>query len=333
MNRRIKYVDIAKGLTMLMVVFVHTNAEVRSNSLFLQQINNFIMSFFMPAFFVYSGMFVRKETWNGFFVKKAKTILVPLFFFYLLGYVFSAIIAHIGTLSLHNDFRWTNVFNIFCSKTFSNGALWFLSALFIGLTIVQVCYRIRSNFIRYMVLVLFALIGMTWNTFIPYRLPIYADSGCYSVGYLVLGHMLMKSLKIIKLDRNIKSFIIFGLSFMLVFLLQANKASMMMATWHGNMFLSWVVGFCGAIMVLAFSSLLKDNRLLAYIGKNSIVVLCVHCFFIKPVVKIFGGHVTGVYLFLLCYIVVIVLCIVSISFLLKCCPFIIGKEKVCKECV
>lgn len=69
MNPRIEYVDIAKGLTMLMVVFVHTNAEVLSNSLFLQQINNFFMSFFMPAFFVYSGMFVRKETWNGFFVK------------------------------------------------------------------------------------------------------------------------------------------------------------------------------------------------------------------------------------------------------------------------
>ena len=74
-------------------------------------------------------------------------------------------------------------------------------------------------------------------------------------------------------------------------------------------------------------------KALAYIGKNSIVVLCVHFFFIKPVVKIFGGQVTGVYLFLLSYIVVIVLCIVSISFLLKCCPFIIGKEKVCKECV
>lgn len=289
MRNRIEYIDIAKGLTMLMVVFVHTNAEVSSNSLFLQQINDFIMSFFMPAFFVYSGMFVKKEKWNEFFAKKGKTLLIPLLFFYLLGYAFSAVIAHVGVMSLHNDFKWTNVFNIFCSKTFSNGALWFLAALFIGLTIVQVSYRISSNFIRYMVLLCFAIIGMTWNVFIPYRMPFYADSGCYSIGFLVAGHLLMKSLKWQVLNRNVKSLLIFAVSFIIVFLLQDNKASMMMATWHGNLFLAWAVGVSGAIMVLAFSALLKDNKLFAYIGKNSIVVLCVHFFLIKPVVIFFGG--------------------------------------------
>lgn len=326
MQSRIEYIDIAKGLTMLMVVFVHTNAEITSNSLLLQQINNFIMSFFMPAFFVYSGMFVKKEKWDDFFVKKGKTLLIPLLFFYFLGYAFSAIVAHAGVMSLHNDFKWTNVFNIFCSKTFSNGALWFLAALFVGLTIVQVCYRINCKFIRYMALLCFAIIGMTWNVFIPYRMPFYADSGCYAVGYLMIGNLLMKSLKVTKFDRNVKSLLIFAISFIIVFLLQDNKASMMMATWHGNLFLSWCVGLCGAIMVLAFSALLKENRFFAYIGKNSIVVLCVHFFFIKPVVRILGGQVIGASLFILSYLTVVVLCLICITLLLKYCPLIIGKN-------
>lgn len=310
---------------MLMVVFVHTNAEVSSNSLFINKINNFITSFFMPVFFVYSGMFVRKETWKEFLVKKSETLLIPLFSFYLLGYVFAAIFSHIGMMRLHNDFLWTNIFNIFCSKTFSIGALWFLAALFVGLTIVQFCYRIGNSSIRFMILLLFALIGMTWNVFMPYRMFFYADSGCYSVGFLVVGHLLMKSLKKTRLDRNVESLLILTVSFIIVFLLQNNKASMMMATWHGNLFLSWVVGVCGAILVLAFSALLKNNKLFAYIGKNSIVVLCVHFFFIKPVVRILGGQVTGISLLLLSYLAVIIMCVYSITLLLKYCPFIIGK--------
>lgn len=289
MNNRIEYIDIAKGLTMLMVVFVHTNAEVHSDSATLQCVNNFIMAFFMPAFFVYSGMFIKKEKWGDFFVKKSKTLLVPLMFFYLLGYLFSAVVAQVGIVSLHNEFVWTNIFNIFLSKTFSNGSLWFLAALFVGLAIVQACLRISNCVVRYMALGVFAVVGMLWNTLFSCRMPFYADSGCYAMGFLVVGHLLMNVLKAKDLVRDKKTLLVFLMSFLVVFSLQENKSSMMVATWHGNLVLSWVVGICGAIMTLTFSALVKECKFLAYVGKNSIVVLCVHFFFIKPMVKILGG--------------------------------------------
>lgn len=289
MNSRIDYIDIAKGLTMLMVVFVHTYAEAQYNSVVLQNVNNFIMAFFMPAFFVYSGMFVRKEKWRDFFAKKSKTLLVPLLFFYLLGYLFSAVVAHVGMMRLHNEFAWTNIFNIFFSKTFSNGALWFLAALLVALTIVQACLRIPNVVFRYMALITFAIIGMSWNTMFQYRLPFYVDSGCYAVGYLLVGHLLIRVLKCNEFVRDKKTSVVFLLTFLVVLSLQENKSSMMVATWHGSPVLSLLVGTCGAIMTLAFSALIQECKFLSFVGKNSIIVLCVHFFFIKPVIKFLGG--------------------------------------------
>ena len=113
-NKRIEYIDIAKGLLILLVVIGH----VQQNEPFTL-LKQFIYTFHMPAFFIISGiLFDKSRTANKKFFpyvkKKIYTLIIPYFFFEILsGIVFymaysgnysniKGIIACIGSLSIIN---------------------------------------------------------------------------------------------------------------------------------------------------------------------------------------------------------------------------------------
>lgn len=105
--------------------------------------------------------------------------------------------------------------------------------------------------------------------------------------------------------------------------------------YNGNLVLSLLTGIMGAIMLLSLSMMINKNMALSYFGKYSIVVLCTHLFFIKPVVMLLTKFMVFPNFIMLpiFYLVVVFLCYLGIHTIIRCCPFIIGKEKVCKECV
>lgn len=73
---RLSYIDTAKGLGMLLVLWAHIMLGGWTNS--------FIYAFHMPLFFFLSGMMFRREKYRGFkqfFVKRVKTLLIPYVFY------------------------------------------------------------------------------------------------------------------------------------------------------------------------------------------------------------------------------------------------------------
>lgn len=105
--------------------------------------------------------------------------------------------------------------------------------------------------------------------------------------------------------------------------------------YNGNLVLSLLTGIIGAIMLLSLSIMINKNMALSYVWKYSIVILCTHLFFIKPVVMLLTKFMAFQNFIMLpiFYLVVVFLCYLGIHIIISCCPFIIGKEKVCKECV
>lgn len=71
---RIEYLDIAKGICMLCVVYVyvHVFAEYPIFSGIPLFANDYIMSFIMPAFFIFSGILIKKSAWKDYRTKKSK---------------------------------------------------------------------------------------------------------------------------------------------------------------------------------------------------------------------------------------------------------------------
>lgn len=126
--KRLNYMDLARGIGMILVLMVHSD--------FLgERMSAFVTSFYMSVFFILSGMliFLRKETENAssartLFGKRAKALLVPYAWFSLIYFISEFVRLSTGALdkkSFFLDLIDTVLLN-------AGSALWFLPALFFG---------------------------------------------------------------------------------------------------------------------------------------------------------------------------------------------------------
>ena len=90
-NKRIEYLDVAKGLLIIMVVVGHAMEII--NPTHDNYLLKLIYSFHMPAFFIISGYLFDSAKWNvkgfkSYLVNRINKLLIPCFFFeYLYGIV------------------------------------------------------------------------------------------------------------------------------------------------------------------------------------------------------------------------------------------------------
>ena len=120
-KKRIEYLDIAKGIGIIMVVWAHANGPFR----------NFIYQMHMPFFFLLSGLLYNSGTsLKSFFLKRLKSLYIPFAFWnsfsfciksYLHGIRLRSIAQHVLRilLMIEKDGQFF-------------GATWFLPALFMA---------------------------------------------------------------------------------------------------------------------------------------------------------------------------------------------------------
>ena len=99
------WIDIAKGIGIILVVFAHTIVpQIRENSFRAKFVWIFIYNFHMPLFFFLSGYLFEKGlpkyTDKGKFVLgKLKYLMIPYLTFSVFAYVFINFALHIGPFS------------------------------------------------------------------------------------------------------------------------------------------------------------------------------------------------------------------------------------------
>lgn len=87
MKKRIEYIDIAKGIGILLVIAGHL-------FVYKKPISRWIFSFHMPLFFILSGICYKMDSTISveYLKKKCRTLLVPFCYLYAIGLVVSLII-------------------------------------------------------------------------------------------------------------------------------------------------------------------------------------------------------------------------------------------------
>lgn len=119
-KKRIEFIDLAKGICILLVLLVHIVPEIGKRYDMLTCLR-------MPLYFCLSGMFFKD--YGGFknlLVKKADKLLLPFFGWYLISYCFY----YFRVFTLGEASEYFHILDFFTRPYFYNLPLWFLMSLF-----------------------------------------------------------------------------------------------------------------------------------------------------------------------------------------------------------
>lgn len=198
MSKRIEYLDIAKGIGILLVVLGHNDFEVIS--VFIQRL---IYSFHMPLFFFLSGYFINTSVpFLDFFKKRFNALLKPFFFTIFLIYFTSV---SFEKMSFNTAITRT-VKSLYGSGHYLDWVqLWFLPHLFVvslyAFLFIVLVSKLRNRWITWGILLAILAIAIPLlNVFYPfplsilgkdyelYGLPFSLDLVLVTGFFFILGH-------------------------------------------------------------------------------------------------------------------------------------------------
>ena len=270
MKQRIEYIDLAKGICILLVVIDHTylrhffgNKPYPLYSAFIQMR--------MPLYFILSGLFFKDYAGGiaEFVLRKVNRILIPDYFFYFTLYGITGVV-----LSL-TGYEMGRV----CS------AQWFLICLFEMNVVFVLLYTLTKRlFSRQLVRdVALAILVFCVGT-IGYHvgmLPWYFGSVMTCLPFLWIGYLLNRRISFFQW--NIKWWVALPLGMALIYGLNTIRAH---EFFYRNFFdvplpQVYATGTIGTLGVLLISRVLKHLPVISYIGRYSIIVLIMHQFWLS----------------------------------------------------
>jgi fucose 4-O-acetylase-like acetyltransferase len=170
MSKRIEYLDIAKGIGILLVVLGHNDFEVIS--LFIQRL---IYSFHMPLFFFLSGYFINTSVpFLDFFKKRFNALLKPFFFTIFLIYFTSVSFEKMG----FNTAITRTVKSLYGSGHYLDWVqLWFLPHLFAvslyAFLFITLVSKLRNRWLTWGILLATLALAVPFlNAFYPFPISI-----------------------------------------------------------------------------------------------------------------------------------------------------------------
>lgn len=257
MNKRITYLDTAKGILILLMLVGHIWNE--------GFVHDFIYVFHMPAFFIISGMVSRPGTlslreFSKYFVSRAQALLIP-----YLCFEAYAIAADMLCNGIYLNIKGY-AYQVLTLRLF-NGPLWFLMVLFLSGLAAFLLRGFQSRRAQLAVMSVLLLLTMVMPQYQDYISPstvtlalFFTMAGCWGKplfeknpmgkGYLIL---------------------LLGITLFISF----TDIGEMPDYQRGSRVLFLLGSLVGTAMILEFSRR-ADHKALQFLGRNSLVILGSH---------------------------------------------------------
>ena len=171
MNKRIAYIDIAKGLGILVIVLAHNDLAGYHPTL-----HKFIYAFHIPLFFFLSGMFFRPERSFGETLRRRfNTLLKP--------YLFALFLIYLGE-AVYANMTFPNIAARIGRALYATGwyidwvQLWFIPHLFAVSLFAWIAWRVlfgrlQRDWLRWLALLAMLAVGVvTMPFFWPFVAPV-----------------------------------------------------------------------------------------------------------------------------------------------------------------
>lgn len=289
-KKRIEWVDISKGLGILLVIFGHC-------VYYGHFAHNWIFSFHMQLFFIISGLFIREEGFLNTVKKRFKQLIIPYMVFCVIGFIITMIIPEWRHITLKDILRdiylgYPNAVNV--------SSIWFLVCLYVSILVFSLVCRIRQNnkILAASIFAVIILYGFALGRFpevlLPLfpvaRMPLESDCACIAILFLAMGYYFKERIfkKVLVLEKKKSVFLWFGFG---TTLLGTIAVAFFNGTvnLHGLMYnneLIYILGGGIGFAFIMFASLLAErsriiSRFLQWGGVNSLAIMGVQAIVVR----------------------------------------------------
>lgn len=281
-TQRIEWIDIAKGIGILLVILGHS---VKFGGI----LHNLIFSFHMPLFFILSGMTYKQKDNKTFICRKFKTLIIPYVVFCIIGVALSMMIPlwrnGISIKTVIKDIYLTN------PNAANVSSVWFLVCLFWVEIIFNLIQKINKK-IQYIIIGMCLIFGFIYSnlidmmTFLPEgRLPFNIDTSLIALTFFAMGVWLKKIITDKKLF--LVSLVLFIISFAL------NGRVNLHGLTFNNPLLYLLESISGTVILIficfMLSTKIKQKTITApleWIGKHSLIIMGVQSIAVRMYVLI-----------------------------------------------
>lgn len=314
MQKKLEYIDTAKGILITLVIIGHILIYTTHTGTIFFKI---IYAFHMPAFFMISGILFDVEKWKKqslkkFVMVKAKHIIIPYFFFEIIGMFFHQMI-YIGERpSLAKSL--CGIFTLRCNV----GADWYLPTYFIAIVLYFIYAKYGNKYIGIASSIIVLAIVVSVGGDATNHFIIVVVRCLIGYALIFIGHELKG---VFTKDGNIAfqiiSLVILCLSAIinhrveLYYCIISNPILFLAGAVSGTYFLLNVAKF-------------MHNRAVIYIGQNTLPILGTHQNIID-LLNWFFGQVSTIKFFGFVILVIILGELIIVLIMNKICPALIGK--------
>ena len=293
-QNRIEWIDIVKGITILIVIAGHTYR----NGFIPGIIRGAIFSYHMPLFFIVSSITFKYSENTSDLIrnirKSAKHLLIPAFLICAINLGYEAYVSY---PDLHSVFNVQRIFvYIFSSGAEVHwgdmaikgiGTPWFFVALFAGRTIYDYLHMSFSKLQLPAVCVIMSILGICIGQYqpLPFCLDItFALLPFFYVGSLLKEHPLKKNAG----PSLVLWFVIWAVSFWLTFPTLEQWTYLELAVRRYPIYpVCYIAAIAGTLFWCyvgrAFEKVPVVKSVFSFIGRNSLYILLIHCLDYMPV--------------------------------------------------
>lgn len=279
MNKRLDYIDTAKGIGIILVVIYH-------HLLGAEFINNWISSFHMPLFFMITGyLYAFRDDYTKpvgeFIVQKLKGLMYPFVTLSFIVILWNAFFYNILFPSVTPENSTLELF-LLSITTYGYHALWFVPCLFYSSVVFFLLHKYRLHHWIWVIIVTFAVIftavpESTIFTYYPVRFFVRILIGLM---FIYFGSLFFRFLSIIKKRWQYIILIVSGLvsilSFIGYYLYPGLLPFINIGVCHiEKPFIYLFLALSSSAFIILLSQYI-DNKVLGFFGKNSIVILAFH---------------------------------------------------------
>lgn len=285
---RIEYIDLAKGVCIILVVLMHIVPEIGGK-------NPYLWNLRMPFYFCLSGIFFKTYSgFSNFLIKKTDKLLLPFIAWYLISYG----IYYLRVLAIGYPEHVYKFTDLFFEPEFYNGPIWFLLSLFwVNLVYYGVTVISKNEAIKATLILFISSIGWMGH-YLDLDNFLYIGTSLTCLPFFYIGTLLMRR-GVISPDKNLKrDWIIVSICLAGIFLsiwLPEHPALMRFYINHleeGNPLQLYFSSFCLIVLTLTLCKYIKKLPFVSYVGRFSIIVLVTH-WMVRNIIIRSLAHLTG----------------------------------------